>query len=228
MERVPEIGGMDNLSEIESYEILSKKYLGLVEERFVKRANHLFKKNNYTKRPVILDVGVGPAHIPVRFALEEPTARFIAVDISLNMLKKAKLKIAEEKLEKKILFVCADANNLPFMKNTFDFVYSHSTLHHLSNPYPAIQEMIRVLRNNSSFIIRDIRRPPSFLLEMYVRVFGFPYNKLMKKMYRESLKAGYTFEEMKQISKNIKLAESKARKFFITHVGIEGKIFEHC
>jgi len=223
MDRVPENGGMDDLCDIESYEILSKKYLRFVESRFVKRANHLFKKNNYSKHPVILDVGVGPAHIPVRFALEESTARIIGVDLSLNMLKKAKAKIAKAKLEKKILLVCADANNLPFIKDTFDFVYSHSTLHHLPNPYPAIQEMIRVLRKKSSFIIRDIRRPPSYLIEMYVRVFGFPYNKLMKKMYRESLKAGYTFNEMKQLSKNIKSAESKARKFFITHVGIEGK-----
>ena len=142
--------------------------------------------------------------------------------MSLNMLKKAKSNIKETGLEDRIFLVCADADYLPFKNETFHFVCSHSTIHHLSDPLQAIHEMIRVLRKESRFIIRDLRRPPSVLLEMYVRIFGLPYDWLMKKMYRESLRAGFTFNEMKNISKSIKDAVVIARRFFITHVGIEG------
>jgi hypothetical protein len=45
----------------------------------------------------------------------------------------------------------------------------------------------------------------------------------MKKMYRESLRAGYTFREFKDLAGRIRNAAAVARQFFITHVSIEGK-----
>lgn len=222
MERIPETGAMDDLEEVESYERLSRKYLGLVERLFVRRAYNLVKKSENRSNILALDVGTGPAHIPIRFAQKAPNLRFVSLDLSMNMLRKAQATINKEDYEDRIYLVCADAEQLPFRDETFHFVYSHSTIHHLSNTVPAIYEMIRVLKKGSRFIIRDLRRPPSFLLELYVRIFGKSYDSFMKKMYRESLQAGFTFREMKALCKKIESALVQARRFFITHVGIEG------
>lgn len=221
MLRVPESGAMNDPKEIESYDILSKKHLRTVEKLFIKRACTLLNKTKHDKK-LILDVGTGPANIPIKFIQYLPDSDILALDTSIKMLKTAKSKIAKAGLEKKINLICADAEQLPFKEETFNFAYCHSTLHHLENPHPAIQEIIRVLKKNSRFLIRDLRRPPFMLLELYVKVFGYSYTNCMKKMYRESLQAGFTFTEMKRLCKYITSSICKARRFFITHVGIEG------
>ncbi len=40
----------------------------------------------------------------------------------------------------------ADATNLPFPDNTFDVVSVHDGLHHLSEPWKAVREMVRVAK----------------------------------------------------------------------------------
>lgn len=222
MDRIPEIGAMDDPCEVDSYDRLSKKYLGLVERLFVVRAFSLLKKTKARDNPLILDVGTGPANIPIQFARKVSSARIIAIDLSQNMLKKARSNIEEARLDNCIILICADAERLPFKDESFQIVLCHSTIHHLSNPLLAINEILRVVKKGSRFIIRDLRRPPSVILELYVLIFGLPYDWLMKKMYRESLKAGYTYKEMKELASRVKGAFVKARRFFITHVEMEG------
>jgi ubiquinone/menaquinone biosynthesis C-methylase UbiE len=222
MNRIPENGAMNDPDEVDSYDRLSKNFLGLVEKLFVNRAITLLKRSKLQENPKVLDVGTGTANIPIQFARKVPAAHIIALDLSNNMLKKARSNIKEAGLENRIFLICADANQLPFKDESFQLVICHSIIHHLSNPLPTIHEIIRVTNKGFRFIIRDLRRPPSLILELYVRIFGFHYDWLMKKMYRESLHAGFTFNEIKKITGSIKGAFIRARKFFITHVGFEG------
>ena len=222
MERVPEIGAMDSPEEVESYDQLSKRFLGLVEKKFIRRSLKLLTDKSVLKKSLILDVGTGTANIPLLLISEFSMAGVVAVDLSLNMLKKARSNIEEKGLENRIFLVNADAEQLPFRSESFALVISHSTIHHLPGPLQAVTETVRVTRKGCRFIIRDLRRPPSYLLELYVQIFGLPYDRLMKKMYRESLRAGYSYKEMKSLSRKISGTVIKARRFFITHVGLEG------
>ena len=138
------------------------------------------------------------------------------------MLRKARDNIARAGLENRILLVCADAKNLPFRDGTFSFGYTHSMIHHLTEPLPAIRELVRVIARGSGFMVRDLRRPPGFLLGLYVRVFGCLYTPVMKRIYRESLQAGYTGTEMKRFCDGLESVPCRPRSFFVTHVGIEG------
>jgi len=222
MKRVPETGAMNDPDEVNSYDRLSKQYLKLVERSFINRACSLLKKTNCSENPLVLDVGTGPCRIPIHFAGIMPSARFVAMDLSQTMLRKARSNIYKAGVENRIELLCAQADNLPFRDGYFDLVISHSIIHHLVNPLPAIGEIVRVTKRKCPFIIRDLRRPPFPFLELYVQIFGFPYDSLMKKMYRESLHAGYTFREMKGLAHRLRDVSVKARRFFITHVGIEG------
>jgi SAM-dependent methyltransferase len=43
------------------------------------------------------------------------------------------------------LLICCDAHHLPFLPNTFHFVFAYQTLHHFENPIPVVAECYRVL-----------------------------------------------------------------------------------
>ena len=226
MERLPETGAMVSAEEVEAYDRLSKKFLGLVEKKFVRRSLKLLNGKKVQEDTLILDAGTGTANIPIRFVRQLSSARLVAMDLSLKMLEQARSNIKNEGLEGRILLVCADAERLPFRNESFDLVFSHSTIHHLPRPIQAVTEIIRVTREGCRFIIRDLRRPPSFFLELYVHIFGFCYDRLMKSMYRESLRAGFTYKEMKNIASQVRGVVVKTRRFFITHVGLEGCRFK--
>ena len=213
---------MDSRDEVVSYDIVSKKFLRTVEGLFVRRCLKLLAKGKNAKDPLILDVGTGTANVPIRIIRKQPSAVIVAMDLSLNMLERARQNIADEKLQGCILLVTGDAENLPFKDDSFDLVYCHSMFHHLVNPLIIAQGIIRVAKQGCCFIIRDLRRPPGFLLEWYVRIFGFRYDEMMKQMYRESLRAGFTRQEMAGIVGRIKGAVVRVHSFFITHVGLEG------
>ena len=214
---------MDHHDEIVSYDQLSRKYLGMVEDNFVKRSLKLLSNCDHSGRRVVVDAGIGPGHIPMRFVTNNPAPLFLGIDMSMPMLQKAKKNLENEGLSGNVHLVCADINRLPFRDGAIDLVTSHSTMHHLNDIHPALNEIIRVTRKGGRFIVRDLRRPPGWLIWLYVLLFGMPYTPLMKKMYRESLKAGFTFREMKNIGRSLTGAVVKTRRFFVTHVGLEGR-----
>jgi len=221
-ERTPEVGPMDEPEEVDSFDRLSSRHLGVVERPFVSRMVSLLRKSDARGKPLVLDVGTGPANIPIRFLRKNREARMVALDLSPNMLKKAKSNISAAGLEGRVLLVCADAQRLPFGDGTFDLVVSHFTMHHLSRPLAMLGEIVRVTREGCRFLVRDLLRPRPFLLEFYVRVFGCRYDRMMRKMYRESLKAGFTFREMRELAGKVNGASVRPGRFFVTEVGMEG------
>ena len=213
---------MDSRDEVVSYDIVSKRFLRTVEKLFIRRCLKLLAKGKKAKNPLILDAGTGTANVPIRMIRKMPSSVIVAMDLSLNMLERGRQNIADEELQDRILLVIGDAENLPFKDDSFDLVYSHSMFHHLVDPRTTVQGIIRVTKRGCCFIIRDLRRPPGFLLEWYVRIFGFRYDEIMKDMYRESLRAGFTRQEMAGIVGSIEGAVVRVSSFFITHVGLEG------
>jgi uncharacterized protein YbaR (Trm112 family) len=43
------------------------------------------------------------------------------------------------------MLVCADAHDIPFVNDTFSFVFAYRTLHHFADPAPVLAECARVL-----------------------------------------------------------------------------------
>lgn len=71
--------------------------------------------------------------------IEKLAPETVGVEFSLNALKKAKKNGAK-------YLVLADAQNLPFLDNTFDVAISAGSLEHFPNPQKAINEMARVAK----------------------------------------------------------------------------------
>jgi SAM-dependent methyltransferase len=70
--------------------------------------------------------------------------RVVALDISPAAVARARERTA--RFGFRLDLVVGDAENLPFADGSFDYVFVHDGLHHLSNPYRGVREMLRVAR----------------------------------------------------------------------------------
>jgi glycosyltransferase involved in cell wall biosynthesis/SAM-dependent methyltransferase len=70
--------------------------------------------------------------------------RVVALDISPATVARARERTARFGFPLEL--VVGDAENLPFADSSFDFVFVHDGLHHLSDPYRGVREMLRVAR----------------------------------------------------------------------------------
>ncbi|MBN2719381.1 MAG: methyltransferase domain-containing protein [Deltaproteobacteria bacterium] len=77
-------------------------------------------------------------------------AKIIAVDISEDLLEEARSKTDADN----VTYEIADAHNLKYDDNTFDFVYGSSILHHLEIG-PAMKEILRVLKPGGKMVFAE-------------------------------------------------------------------------
>jgi len=75
----------------------------------------------------------------------------ISVDISKSYLEKA--KILRSKFDKEWHLILADAENLPFRKDSFDFILCSEVLEHLPNYYKALIEIIRCTKPEGVLVL---------------------------------------------------------------------------
>ena len=110
----------------------------------------------------VLDIGCGKGFLLYEMSLLEPGLEIHGIDISPYAIEHAKEEI-------KGRLQVANANQLPFPDNHFDFVFSITTLHNLHN-YDldkALREMERVGKKNKNLLchaIKNSKSRPLFLL----------------------------------------------------------------
>ena len=113
----------------------------------------------------VLEVGCGIAK-DGRF-LSENGIDYQGVDLSLESLKLAKEHFRRNDLP--ICFVNADATQLPYSDDSFDFVFSIGVLHHVPDTLSACREVARVLRPGGILRIMIYnRRSYHYFLVCYV------------------------------------------------------------
>ena len=123
-------------------EIYSTGIVEYSEERTAWK-NMLSSALNRREQLEILDVGTGPGQLALMFA--EMGHRVTAVDLSTNMLDKARKNALKRSLD--INFIQGDAEDLQFPDMQFDVVSSKFLLWTLPDPQKALSEWGRVLKN---------------------------------------------------------------------------------
>lgn len=98
----------------------------------------------------VLDIGTGTG-ILLPFLVESlgGTGSIVALDISLEMLKRAKSK----GISNKIFYVQADAKELPFKSSTFDRVLCFASFPHFVDKLSALKQIAKVLKEGGVLII---------------------------------------------------------------------------
>jgi ubiquinone/menaquinone biosynthesis C-methylase UbiE len=122
--------------------------------RFIQRK--LLSFIGLQKPTTLLDLGCGTGWA-VRTAAEmlEGDGRFVGIDISPEMIKRAKAKALGMNA---VEFHRASADKLPFEDSSFDVVICTNSFHHYPDPVKALAEARRVLRKQGHIYILDLTR----------------------------------------------------------------------
>lgn len=151
------------------------------------------------RRP-ILDVGAGPAHIAIEIVRRRGDLKITAVDLAAHMLQRALRNVIREGLTAQIKLEQADAKALPFAAGSFSAVISNSILHHIPEPQRAFREMLRVLQPSGCLFVRDLLRPPDLAeLDRLAALYADSANAHQRQMFRNSLHAALTLDEVRQL-----------------------------
>jgi SAM-dependent methyltransferase len=102
----------------------------------------------------ILDVGCGPGTISAELSLITTVGGVIGIDLSPEVLRIAREAHPRQSYPR-LEFEQGDVYRLRFPDSSFDVVYAHQVLQHLSRPIDAIHEMRRVLRPGGIIALRD-------------------------------------------------------------------------
>ncbi|MEX0737542.1 MAG: methyltransferase domain-containing protein [Bacteroidota bacterium] len=167
-----------------------------VNTSFVERAVQLAPE-----RGTVLDIGTGTARIPILLARRRPFWRITAIDLSSNMLHVGEQNVREVGLEKQITLKLVDAKRLPFQDGEFDTVVSNSIVHHIPDPGPFFHEFKRVVAQGGAILVRDLFRPDdeATLNEIVAKV-CVNDTEYQTKLFRDSLHAAFTLEEVRQLA----------------------------
>lgn len=118
------------------------------EKSYVDKSIMNFKS---VKNKVVLDCGCGNGYMSIELA--KRGAYVISLDLTLTQLIRLKAISKRLKLERRILPVCGDAQQLPIKNKKIDMIISNAVLEHLKNEEKSIGEMDRVARKNSKLMI---------------------------------------------------------------------------
>jgi ubiquinone/menaquinone biosynthesis C-methylase UbiE len=120
---------------------------------------------------VLLDVPVGTAVFTIPLYHRYSKATIIGVDSSMNMLRKAKMRLQEQGVNN-VHLLKADATNLPIRDATVDIVLSMNGWHAFADKRHTTAEMKRVLRKDGRLIACGYVKGDRWLTDWFVRHFG--------------------------------------------------------
>jgi ubiquinone/menaquinone biosynthesis C-methylase UbiE len=151
-----------------------------------------------------LDVGTGPGAVAVQVARQCSGLSIVGLDLAGHMVERAQRQAVRVGLDGHGLWPQADAHRLPFADDSFDWVISSFALHHWDDPLAAFNEMARVLAPGGAYYIADVCREADVLQRLFayasIPVVSLPLGSyLAYGGYYESLRAGYTRAEARQI-----------------------------
>ena len=137
-----------------SYDSLTEEFDLFTEELSKPLAIQMVSLARLGPSERILDVGTGTAVVALEAApTVGPEGKVIGVDLSFEMLKRAKSNAVRVGLDSQVEFARMDAEVLSFESRSFDCVVSLYALFHFPNPLAALKEMFRVLRPGGRLVL---------------------------------------------------------------------------
>lgn len=179
----------------------------------------------YVPSLAILDVGTGTAQIPVEICSRRDDLKITGVDLSSHMLQLGLRNVIRAGLAEQIRLDQVDAKGLPYPSACFDAVISNSIIHHIPQPLRALREMRRLLRPDGWLFVRDLLRPAtSETVDQLVHQYAGDADERQRELFRASLHAALTLDEVRGLLRELELDESWARQTSDRHWTIAGRL----
>jgi ubiquinone/menaquinone biosynthesis C-methylase UbiE len=224
MLRQPEPELMDDASEASAY---AGADFSQVNQAFVDHLLQLAGDMGLTlaSRASVLDLGTGPADIPIRVAHAQPHWTITAVDAAPAMLELADKAIHAAHVQHSIRLLHANAKSLPLADAAFDIIFSNSILHHVADPDAFWREVRRLAKPGALIFLRDLARPASLeQARQIVRQHAGTQSALLQQEYFRSLLAAYTVPEVAAQLVNAHLPGLDVRMSTGRHLDVWGRV----
>jgi ubiquinone/menaquinone biosynthesis C-methylase UbiE len=148
----------------------------------------------------LLDVGTGPARIPIALCRVDAKAHVLAIDLAAHMLAIAERNVAEAGLADRIALQRADAKALPYAAGSFEAVVSNTIVHHIPDPGPVLAALVRHVAPGGTLFVRDLARPDHLAdLEQLVALHAGNEPPAARALFEASLHAALTVAEVRAI-----------------------------
>lgn len=103
----------------------------------------------------LLDVGCGPGSITVDLARRVAPGRVVGLDVAESIVDVARQAVQDASLTN-VKIETGSVYELDFEDATFDVVFAHQVLQHLTDPVAALREMRRVTVRGGLVAVRDV------------------------------------------------------------------------
>jgi ubiquinone/menaquinone biosynthesis C-methylase UbiE len=140
------------------------------------------------KSKKVLELAVGTGRFTK--AMVGRDADLVGVDSSISMLRITRKKCSTAAVARNPSLIRADATNLPFRENVFDYVVCINALNHMPKYTDSIAESSRVLKSNGYFVF-NFPRVASLLLPIALLV-----NIRSKSIVRPVFSKWYTLKQV--------------------------------
>lgn len=191
MKRVPEKEVMDEPEGAAAY---ARADFSGVNQAFV---GNFLAAHPAAARGKVVDLGCGPADIPIRLAKSAPECSVTAVDASAPMLAIARGALLKSGVGARVTLLEGYLPGLPLKDGSFDAVVSNSLLHQLPDPAAFWGEVKRLVRPGGSVFVVDLFRPASEAeARRIVEAAAADENPVLKEDFYNSLLAAFSLEEV--------------------------------
>ncbi len=207
MKRTPEPELMEEKEQVISYD---EADFSEGEVKLINQINHYLLRKNISlgEKDLIVDLGCGPGNISEKLAIKWPNTEVVGIDGSKEMISRAEynknISTNKNKL-KNLHYICSDIKHIKsnnfLLKKRISLLVSNSLIHHITN-LEDFFNTIRSLSSNSTVNFhKDLKRPfdENSALELKAQC-SSKYNEILTNDYYASLKASYTFKELKHFT----------------------------
>tara|TARA_Y100001935_G_C17307228_1_gene513126 strand:+ start:1821 stop:2486 length:666 start_codon:yes stop_codon:yes gene_type:complete len=220
MLRIPEPNEiMDEHAQVLAYEAANFTESNLIFINLLKKICSNFISGS------AIDIGCGPADIPIMLLEQNINLKIDALDGSKKMLEIAEKKIFNKQIKDQINFVHKKIPDIELDFSKYNIYISNSLLHHLSNP----QHLWKLIRENakkdSKILIMDLNRPSSTKkVKKLVSLYAKQEAEILKRDFYNSLCASYTINEVKKQLLEANLNELQVDMVSERHWAVFGSI----
>ncbi len=172
----------------------------------------------------VLDLGCGPADIPIRFARQYPQAEIHALDGAQAMLNLAQQAIDKEALSDQISLHC---HYLPAteLDKDFDAILSNSLLHHLRDPLDLWRSIQHAATTGALILVMDLLRPETpQQVNSLLNTYASDAPDVLRRDFAASLHAAYTVEEVREQLASTALNGLDVRQVSDRHLAVMGSL----
>ncbi|MDI3463934.1 MAG: hypothetical protein OJF50_002755 [Nitrospira sp.] len=190
MNRILEPELMDDPAQVEAY---ARADFAEENQGFVNRFKEYFPGFAQGK---VLDLGCGPADIPIRFAKRYPSCQVIGIDASAPMIQLGEQAVKQAGLADRITLQCERFEETAGAR-IVDAVISNSLLHHLPNPLQFWQKLRQLVKPGAPVLVMDLLRPESpEAAQTIVARYAANEPDILRRDFYNSLLAAFTEDEI--------------------------------